>query len=467
MSRPIIVLCSLIALVGCVPEIRTSPEDVPDGGDLGPGFDVPADLPGPDVSADGTVSDLGDAGAPDGASGDVQVRDIATQMDVSSDAGSDTDVTTDRTLPSEATVPADGGADAGAEDRSCGVCIAMNAMASCIAGVCRIDRCNAGFGDCNSRYEDGCEVTLDSTMNCGRCGMACGASSLCVAGACVGQRSCPSGPELGCGLVSVPGGTYSFGTRSAQGSDGPITVTVSALLVDTHEVTVARFRRFWEAGHPVPTSAIRYPGGGSRTVTVVSEPSEAIAAGGRTCTWSAMPTGAESLPINCVTWETAMAFCTWDGGRLPTEAEYEFIAVGRPLAGTTVPRRYPWGDQVPAGDYGARNCDRAQLYGCTGDDRSNVRRVGSFPSVGGIFDLSGNVSEWQADNGTNLSTSDCLHLGREYVDPLCLAGMLDQRVARGGSLNTNIPQQVLSAAREILFPTTNDESHGFRCVRSP
>ncbi len=467
MSRPLIALCSLIALNGCVPEIHTSPDDVPDGGDLGPVLDVPNDVPGPEVFADGTVPDLGDAGVPDGASGDVQSRDVVNPMDVLSDAGSGTDASTDRTLPSEATVPADGGTDAGAVDRSCGVCTAVNAVTSCIAGACQIDRCNAGFGDCNSRYEDGCEVSLDSTTNCGRCGMACGSSSLCVAGACVGQRSCPSGPELGCGLVSVAGGTYPFGTRSAQGSDGPITVTVSALLVDTHEVTVARFRRFWDAGHPVPTSAIRYPGGGSRTVAAVIEPIEAITTGGRTCTWSAMPTGAESLPINCVNWETAMAFCAWDGGRLPTEAEYEFMAVGRPLAGTAVPRRYPWGDQVPVGDFGARNCDRAQLYGCTGDDRSNLRRVGSFPSAGGIYDLSGNVAEWQADNGHNILDTGCLRIGTSHVDPLCVDGMPDAREVRGGFFNTNISRETLSAARGGYPVAATVEQIGFRCVRSP
>jgi hypothetical protein len=68
-------------------------------------------------------------------------------MDVMIDAGSGSDASTDRTVPVEATVPVDGGSDATAEDRSCGVCAAANATASCIAGYCQIDRCNAGFGD--------------------------------------------------------------------------------------------------------------------------------------------------------------------------------------------------------------------------------------------------------------------------------------------------------------------------------
>jgi len=467
MSRPIIALCSLIALVGCVPEIRTSPSDVPDVGDLGPVPDLPTDLPGTEVAGDGAVGDQGDAVQSDGTLIDVQTLDIVNPMDVLIDASPGTDVSTDRALPSEAAVPVDVSSDTSTLDRSCGVCAAANAVVSCVAGACRIDRCNAGFGDCNSRYDDGCETSIDSTMNCGGCGTSCGLSALCLAGACVSQRSCPTGPELGCGLVSVAGGTYPFGTTSASGSDGPIMVSVSALMIDTHEVTVARFRRYWQAGHPVPTSAIRYPGGGSRTVGTVSEPTEAITASGRTCTWSATPTGGEGLPINCVNWETAMAFCAWDGGRLPTEAEYEFIAVGRSLAGTTVPRRYPWGDQGPVGEVGARNCDRAQLFGCSGDDRSNLRRVGSFPSAGGIYDLSGNVAEWQADNGHSIVDFGCLRTGASHIDPLCADGMSDTRVIRGGFFNTNISRETLSAARGSNSVGATVEQIGFRCVRSP
>lgn len=467
MSRPIIALSSLIALFGCVPEIRTSPADVLDAADLGSALDLPTDQPMAEVAGDGPVSDQGDAGRPDVTRVDVQSQDIMSPMDAVNDAGSGNDASIDRVLPSEAAVPTDGGSDASVEDRSCGVCSAANAMVACIAGACRIDRCNAGFGDCNSRYDDGCETNLDSVMNCGRCGTSCGVSALCLAGACVSQRSCPTGPELGCGMISVAGGTYPFGTSSASGSDGPITVSISALLIDSHEVTVARFRRYWQAGHPGPTSAIRYPGGGSRTVTTVSEPIVAITTSGRTCTWSATPTGAESLPINCVNWDTAMAFCAWDGGRLPTEAEYEFVASGRSLDGASVPRRYPWGDQVPVGEFGTRNCDRAQLYGCSGDDGSNVRRVGSFPSVGGLFDLSGNVAEWQADNGHNIRDFGCLRTGVSHVDPLCADGPPDSRVTRGGFFNTNISREILSAARGSSPSDMMSEQIGFRCVRSP
>jgi serine/threonine-protein kinase len=103
-------------------------------------------------------------------------------------------------------------------------------------------------------------------------------------------------------------------------------------------------------------------------------------------------------PVALVTWYGAAAYCKWVGGRLPTEAEWEYAARG--------PRGFlfPWGN---AFDCHACNLDdeaKRNAYvvpggvGCDGYDRTAP--VGSFPagkSWCGALDMIGNVWEWVAD----------------------------------------------------------------------
>ena len=303
---------------------------------------------------------------------------------------------------------------------------------------------------CDGR-DDNCDRVIDEAPRC--------------------PRSCASRTELGCGMTEVSGGTYQMGERvgtglpltdQPYGTDGVVTsVTVATFAMDNYEVTVARFRRFWDAGHPLAMAPVAYPGGRMVTwgETAVVAPDTA-----RYCSWQATAGADENLPINCVDYWTAMSFCVWDGGRLPTEGEWEYAARGRAVDGLPVPRRYPWGSAVPA----RLVCDLAATSTCT---PNQLRRVGSFAATGAFFDLAGNVTEWAADRHGSYGEDECWY-GIPRTNPLCATQQgygRTNRPTRGDSVfppATNPYARYWSASRWRFDRLARDPAVGFRCARS-
>jgi formylglycine-generating enzyme required for sulfatase activity len=156
--------------------------------------------------------------------------------------------------------------------------------------------------------------------------------------------------------------------------------------------------------------------------------------------WSTTP----DHPAVIVTWDEAEAFCEKAGGRLPTEAEWEYAARGGREGAI-----YPWGDETPADKPGAPN--GAAL------ESDRPRPVKSYTANGyGLFDIAGNVWEWTADVGT-------LYRDEARIDPLGAAAG-STRIVRGGSFGDD-PGNLRVSNRTPNRPDRVNVNVGFRCAR--
>ena len=100
----------------------------------------------------------------------------------------------------------------------------------------------------------------------------------------------------------------------------------------------------------------------------------------------------DTRPVTFITWAAASAYCAWSGGRLPTEAEWEYAAAGG-LARPT----FPWGDEMPT----TRHANWAE----SAIDRPTA--VAEYPANGfGLHDMAGNVWEFTSDRWSPNSGED-------------------------------------------------------------
>jgi formylglycine-generating enzyme required for sulfatase activity len=237
-------------------------------------------------------------------------------------------------------------------------------------------------------------------------------------------------------------------------------VTLSDFVLDKYEVTVSRFRKFVEAfdGTPPVAGAGAHPliAGTGWQVAWPLAASQADLKAALKCdslfqTWTDVATDSEPKALNCVNWYEAFAFCAWDGGRLPTEAEWEYAA-----AGGAEDRLYPWGITAPA-------CALANFDGKSCAPYA-VEPVGTHPTGAGRWghqDLAGNLWEWVFDThdwgwyaGGGATCSNCANT----------AG--PNRVSRGGYFG-NTAANLRAADRGVGSPTPHGHGIGFRCARTP
>jgi formylglycine-generating enzyme required for sulfatase activity len=164
-------------------------------------------------------------------------------------------------------------------------------------------------------------------------------------------------------------------------------VHVDGFWIGQTEVTNAGYKRFIEADGYTTPAYWTEEGWQWKEEEGVSEPEY-----WRDSTWS----GAQQ-PVVGVSWYEADAFARWAGGRLPTEAEWEYAARGDDG------RTFPWGDVWDGSkcNYCDSNCDPVAWRDESVDDgyhwTAPVGSYGSGASPFGALDMAGNVWEWCAD----------------------------------------------------------------------
>jgi formylglycine-generating enzyme required for sulfatase activity len=165
-------------------------------------------------------------------------------------------------------------------------------------------------------------------------------------------------------------------------------------------------------------------------------------------------------PVIDVNWQQAADFCTWVGGRLPTEAEWEYAARGG-LSG----KRFPWGDTI---DCTKANYLTSESYTYDVDPYvgsgfcatpGDTTQVGSYAANGyGLYDMAGNVWEWVSD-----WYSSSYYSSSPSSDPQGPVSGTN-RVLRGGSFYDSA-YDARVANRLNVDPTNQYINAGFRCAR--
>lgn len=174
--------------------------------------------------------------------------------------------------------------------------------------------------------------------------------------------------------------------------------------------------------------------------------------------------GDDAMPIVDVTWDEAQTYCGRAGGRLPTDAEWEYAARGGDDTA-----RYDSLDEIAwyANDSGRRYLDSVSLWGKV-DQAGFEKRLGengnSIHDVAqkranalGLYDTLGNVAEWVYD----LWDPNFY----QYSPPHDPGGPTSgtEHDVRGGSW-IGRPRDIRVSLRSRRLPGDRDFDVGFRCL---
>jgi formylglycine-generating enzyme required for sulfatase activity len=230
---------------------------------------------------------------------------------------------------------------------------------------------------------------------------------------------------FGVEMVLIPEGAFQVGTDHREPWDllarPARVVSIDTFYIDKYEVSNAQY------AHCVLQGGCETPSlyGSKLRHTYYDDPQYA------------------DFPVVYVSWFDAQAYCSWRGGRLPAEVEWEKAARGDDG------HPYPWGLDQP-------DCQRANFWptgACEGDTIA-VQSHSAGASPYGVYNLSGNVAEWVRDWFQAYPGGDP-RASKEFGQ--------DYRVIRGGAYFDG-PNNIRATVRKGLSPKTSQSYVGFRCV---
>lgn len=306
-------------------------------------------------------------------------------------------------------------------------------------------------------------------------------------------------------MVEIPGGEFEMGANSDQADKDEYPkhkVRVDGFYMDVTEVTNAEFAAFVEAtgyvttaekdidweemkqqlppGTPAPDPELLKAGSLVFSATDGPVP---LNNPGYWWAWTQganwrMPEGPgssiegkENWPVVHISWEDATAYAEWAGKRLPTEAEWEWAAMGGLSENV-----YPWGNELESSNTIHANYWQGSFpFDNTEEDGYYLSApVASFqPNGYGLYDMSGNVWEWCSDlyhfqSYEMQNDRDVAYDPRgplESLDPD--EPLIEKRVLRGGSFLCNDSYcSGYRVSRRMKGDAKSSYNHtGFRCVK--
>jgi sulfatase modifying factor 1 len=166
-------------------------------------------------------------------------------------------------------------------------------------------------------------------------------------------------------------------------------------------------------------------------------------------------------PAVHVSWNDAVAYCSWAGARLPTEAEWELAA-----RGGLERKVFPWGDELEPGGEHRMNVWQGTFpsENTLADGFLGTCPVDSFPPNDyGLYDVTGNVWEWTADR-----FDPAFRRRERHSDPKGPPSGI-HKVQKGGSYlcHHSYCRRYRVAARQGNSPDSSTGNVGFRCAADP